>query len=235
MHQESARFSLSEQLFTVFDKADEHDNGRSHKTDEEHHFKHDALQKPPRPYANCSVFPTRRDQRFATRIDPAVTRIRNSATIGEGFDASCIGLAPQSLPDAINSAQYAARTGSSLSAVLEVVGRGRLVRRLARVALPARRAAAPVALGVFAWFGWSVALGNLSAVARANPVRCAASFCSPGICGVLWYMGNCYWVRDTMMQYGDMPPLAPTLLLVGYSLVLGLYFGLFGLAVATGA
>ena len=29
-----------------------------------------------------------------------------------------------------------------------------------------------------------------------------------------------------------MPPLAPTLLLIGFSLVLGLYFGLFGLAVA---
>ena len=42
-------------------------------------------------------------------------------------------------------------------------------------------------------------------------------------------MGNCYWVRDTMSHYGDMPPLAPTLLLVGFSLVLGLYFGFFGL------
>ena len=27
-------------------------------------------------------------------------------------------------------------------------------------------------------------------------------------------MGNCYWVRDTMSRYGDMPPLAPTLLLM---------------------
>ena len=45
-------------------------------------------------------------------------------------------------------------------------------------------------------------------------------------------MGNCYWVRDTMSHYGDMPPLAPTLLLIGFSLVLGLYFGLFGLGVA---
>ena len=35
-----------------------------------------------------------------------------------------------------------------------------------------------------------------------------------------------------MSQYGDMPPFAPTLLLVGFSLVLGLYFGLFGLALA---
>ena len=42
-------------------------------------------------------------------------------------------------------------------------------------------------------------------------------------------MGNCYWVRDTMLHYGDMPTGAPTLLLIGFSLVLGLYFGLFGL------
>jgi apolipoprotein N-acyltransferase len=49
---------------------------------------------------------------------------------------------------------------------------------------------------------------------------------------VLWYAGNCYWVRDVMMQYGDMPLLAPTLLLLGYSMVLGLYWGLFGWSVA---
>ncbi len=34
-----------------------------------------------------------------------------------------------------------------------------------------------------------------------------------------------------MMQYGDMPAAAPDLLLLGFSLVLGLYFGLFGLGV----
>jgi len=34
-----------------------------------------------------------------------------------------------------------------------------------------------------------------------------------------------------MERYGDMPPMAPTLLLMGFSLVLGLYFGLFGLGV----
>ncbi|MGB0063304.1 MAG: apolipoprotein N-acyltransferase, partial [Terracidiphilus sp.] len=49
------------------------------------------------------------------------------------------------------------------------------------------------------------------------------------LCGFLWYVGNCYWIRDTMSRYGDMPFLAPTLLLIGFSLVLGLYFGLFGL------
>ena len=35
-----------------------------------------------------------------------------------------------------------------------------------------------------------------------------------------------------MMRYGDMPAMAPVLLLVGFSLVLGLYFGIFGLCVA---
>ena len=35
-----------------------------------------------------------------------------------------------------------------------------------------------------------------------------------------------------MSRYGDMPPMAPTLLLIGFSLVLGLYFGVFALTVA---
>src|ERR1039458_8241559 len=52
------------------------------------------------------------------------------------------------------------------------------------------------------------------------------------LCGVLWYAGNCYWVRDAMLHYGDMPLGAPTLLLLGFSLVLGLYLGLFGLGLA---
>jgi apolipoprotein N-acyltransferase len=91
----------------------------------------------------------------------------------------------------------------------------------------------PVWRSVFAWFGlvpllWAI----LSAAKSAQPRPLRRAFLLAYLCGVLWYMGNCYWIRDTMMQYGDMPPLAPTLLLVGFSLVLGLYFGLFGLAVA---
>ncbi|MGA9671455.1 MAG: apolipoprotein N-acyltransferase [Terracidiphilus sp.] len=85
---------------------------------------------------------------------------------------------------------------------------------------------------VFAWFGlvpllWAI-LSPGSVEAR-RPLR--RGFLLAYLCGVLWYAGNCYWVRDVMSQYGDMPPLAPTLLLLGYSMVLGLYFGLFGLGV----
>jgi apolipoprotein N-acyltransferase len=91
----------------------------------------------------------------------------------------------------------------------------------------------PVWRSVFAWFGlvpllWAI----LWAAKTGQPRPLRRAFLLSYVCGVLWYIGNCYWIRDTMMQYGDMPPLAPTLLLVGYSLVLGLYFGLFGLAVA---
>ncbi len=85
---------------------------------------------------------------------------------------------------------------------------------------------------VFAWFAlvpllW--ALLSRESVDRPRALR--HGFLLAYICGVLWYCGNCYWIRDTMMRYGDMPPLAPTLLLIGFSLVLGLYFGLFGLGV----
>ena len=91
----------------------------------------------------------------------------------------------------------------------------------------------PVWRSIFAWFGlvpllWAI----LSPACADGPRPLRRSFLLAYLCGFLWYTGNCYWVRDTMSRYGDMPPMAPTLLLVGYSLVLGLYFGLFGLGVA---
>ena len=89
---------------------------------------------------------------------------------------------------------------------------------------------------VFAWFAlvpllWAVPL-RFAATPRPAASPLLRAFFIAYLCGFLWYMGNCYWVRDTMMHYGDMPPMAPTLLLIGFSLVLGLYFGLFGLGVA---
>jgi apolipoprotein N-acyltransferase len=82
---------------------------------------------------------------------------------------------------------------------------------------------------IFAWFGlvpllWAI----LSPVSADRPRPLRRGFLLGYLCGVLWYMGNCYWVRDVMLHYGDMPPMAPTLLLIGYSMVLGTYFGLFG-------
>jgi apolipoprotein N-acyltransferase len=84
----------------------------------------------------------------------------------------------------------------------------------------------------FAWFGLAPLLwAILSPQCLSRPRSVRRGFLLAYFCGVLWYMGNCYWVRDTMAHYGDMPPLAPTLLLLAFSLVLGLYFGLFGLGI----
>jgi len=91
----------------------------------------------------------------------------------------------------------------------------------------------PVWRTIFAWFGLVPLLcAMLSKAGTDEPRPLRRAFLVAYLCGVLWYAGNCYWVRDVMLQYGDMPALAPTLLLAGYSMVLGLYFGFFGLGVA---
>jgi apolipoprotein N-acyltransferase len=48
-------------------------------------------------------------------------------------------------------------------------------------------------------------------------------------CGIVWYIGTCYWVYDTMHQYGGLGvPIALFVLLL-FALYLGLYYGAFGL------
>lgn len=85
---------------------------------------------------------------------------------------------------------------------------------------------------IFAWVGLIPLVAAVLSRATVTHRRpWLQAFLLSYFCGFLWYAGNCYWVRDTMMRYGDMPTAAPTLLLLGFSLVLGLYFGLFGLAV----
>ena len=90
----------------------------------------------------------------------------------------------------------------------------------------------PVWRTAFAWFGlvpliWAVL--SPASVDQPRPLRRA--FLLAYVCGILWYAGNCYWIYDTMLIHGGLPPVVSLLLLVGYSLVLGLYFGLFGVGV----
>ncbi len=47
--------------------------------------------------------------------------------------------------------------------------------------------------------------------------------------GILWYAGTCYWIYDTMHQFGGMSPPLALLALCLFCLYLGLYHGLFGL------
>ena len=48
------------------------------------------------------------------------------------------------------------------------------------------------------------------------------------VCGFCWYMGNCYWIYQTMHIYGGIPPAASAGILVLFSMYVGLYHALFG-------
>ncbi len=50
--------------------------------------------------------------------------------------------------------------------------------------------------------------------------------------GVIWYLGSCYWVFHVMHDYGNLSAPLSAILLLMFSLYLGLYHGLFGLLVA---
>ena len=52
------------------------------------------------------------------------------------------------------------------------------------------------------------------------------------ICGIIWYAGTCYWIFDTMRQYGGLNSPMALLVLFLFCCYLGLYHGLFGLLVA---
>jgi apolipoprotein N-acyltransferase len=75
------------------------------------------------------------------------------------------------------------------------------------------------------------ALLNERAAAHPRYLRRAAL--TAYLSGVLWYILNCYWIYQTMLLYGvNFPPIAAAGILVLFSAILGLYFGLFGLLLA---
>src|ERR1700730_17094016 len=52
------------------------------------------------------------------------------------------------------------------------------------------------------------------------------------VCGFVWYLGNCYWIYQTMYLYGALAkPIAAGILLL-FCLYLGLYHALFGTLIA---
>ncbi len=91
---------------------------------------------------------------------------------------------------------------------------------------PWRAALAWIALVPLLW-----ALLNERAVAHPRYIRRAAL--TAYLCGVLWYILNCYWIYQTMLYYGGgIPPAGCAGIVLLFSAVLGLYFGLFGFIAA---
>lgn len=64
---------------------------------------------------------------------------------------------------------------------------------------------------------------------RLQPASPLQGFVLSYVCGILWYAGTCYWIFDTMRQYGGLNAPAALLVVVLFCCYLGLYHGLFGL------
>src|SRR3984957_13790360 len=52
------------------------------------------------------------------------------------------------------------------------------------------------------------------------------------LCGFVWYLGNCYWIYQTMYLYGGLPKPIAVGILILFCLYLGLYHALFGTLLA---
>jgi apolipoprotein N-acyltransferase len=67
---------------------------------------------------------------------------------------------------------------------------------------------------------------------RLRPATAGQGFLLGYACGILWYAGTCYWIYDTMRQYGGLTAPEAALALFLFCCYLGLYHGFFGLLVS---
>jgi apolipoprotein N-acyltransferase len=80
-------------------------------------------------------------------------------------------------------------------------------------------------------------LGALEIVGAVNlqAAKPGQAFLLAYTSGILWYAGTCYWIYDTMHQYGGLSQPLALLALFLFCLYLGLYHGLFGLLLSLSA
>jgi apolipoprotein N-acyltransferase len=83
------------------------------------------------------------------------------------------------------------------------------------------------------FFGWLAFVplfcGLLSRENLSHPRALLRGALAAYLMGFLWFVGNCYWIYQTMLYFGGLPPVISAAILVAYSMVLGLYFGALGL------
>jgi apolipoprotein N-acyltransferase len=73
---------------------------------------------------------------------------------------------------------------------------------------------------------------QISGSVRLQPATPWQGFLLGYVCGIVWYAGTCYWIYDTMRQYGGLNTPMALLVLFLFCCYLGLYHGVFGLAVS---
>jgi apolipoprotein N-acyltransferase len=93
---------------------------------------------------------------------------------------------------------------------------------------------APIWRTAFCWIAllpllWAL-LGNNK---TGNPLTVVQGTLLGYVCGFIWYLGNCYWIYQTMYLYGGLPKPVAAAILILFCLYLGLYHALFGTLVST--
>lgn len=73
---------------------------------------------------------------------------------------------------------------------------------------------------------------EVSSAVRLIPAKPWQGFVLGYVCGILWYAGTCYWIFDTMRQFGGLSAPMAVLALFLFCCYLGLYHGFFGLLVS---
>ncbi len=73
---------------------------------------------------------------------------------------------------------------------------------------------------------------QVAGAVRLQPATPGQGFLLGYVCGILWYAGTCYWIYDTMRQYGGLSTPMALLVLFLFCCYLGLYHGLFGLLIS---
>jgi apolipoprotein N-acyltransferase len=72
---------------------------------------------------------------------------------------------------------------------------------------------------------------QLSEGIKLLPASPFQAFLLAYVCGILWYAGTCYWIYNTMHQYGGVSTPAAVGILTLFCLYLALYHGVFGLLI----
>src|SRR5580704_3224906 len=67
---------------------------------------------------------------------------------------------------------------------------------------------------------------------QGNPLTFRQGGALGYVCGFVWYLGNCYWIYQTMYLYGGLDRPVAAGILVLFCLYLGLYHALFGFLIA---
>jgi len=85
-------------------------------------------------------------------------------------------------------------------------------------------------------FCWIALLPLLAALLgndkQGNPLTLGQGAALGYVCGFVWYLGNCYWVYQTMYLYGGLAKPIAVGILILFCLYLGLYHALFGALLA---